>query len=297
MKERTRLIDPENVAEMARCINWEEVLREVIGGLWPNVIETSPIKMVLDLGCGPGQWATTVAFEHPEIRVIGVDSLRERVQYARECARVQMLANVTFTMMDVLHPPLAFPDGTFDLISGRFLSELLDRASWPQVLVECRRLLRPGGVLCLAEEEVSVSNSLALQQIYRSLYRLRADERHTYAVDRYSVGICPVLPGLLKQAGFCDVASRSFHLDSSAHAPLHLALCQDLEIRLALLKPALLRTGIMEETEYEALHEQIQLDMRNEHFAQMAFGLQVWGSAPARATTSAEAERRELIAL
>ena len=94
------------------------------------------------------------------------------------------------------------------------------------------------------------------------------------------MGICPMLPGLMKQAGFCEVASRSFHLDSSTHSPLHLALCKNQEIALALLQPALLRAGVIEEAEYEALRTQIQLDMRNEDFVCVSFGVQVWGCAP-----------------
>jgi SAM-dependent methyltransferase len=281
MNEHTTLIDPENAAEMARCVTQEDLLKEVTGGLWPPVIETHTVKTVLDLGCGPGQWANMVAFAHPEIHVIGVDPSSERVRYARACAQVQRLPNATFATMDLRHPPLPFPDGTFDLVSGRFLSGWLDQETWPQLIAECVRLLRPGGVLCLTEEEVSLSNSLALQHVYRGLYHLLADQRRTYSVDRRSVGICPMLPGLMKQAGFCAVASRSFHLDSSAHSPLHLALCQNQEVALALLQPALLRAGVIEEAEYEALRAQIQLDMRNENFACVSFGVQIWGSAPA----------------
>jgi hypothetical protein len=214
---------------------------------------------------------------HPEIRVIGVDPSPERVRYARACARLQWLDNVTFTTMKVAHPPLAFPDATFDLISARFLSEWVDRASWPLVLAECVRLLRPGGVLCLIEEEVAISNSLALQHAHRSLYRVLADQSRTFSVDRRSVGICPMLPALLKQAGLAEVSSRAFHVDSSAHTPLHMVVCTNQEVALALVKPTLLRAGVIEEAEYEALCAQIQIDMRDEHFVNLSFGLQVWG--------------------
>jgi SAM-dependent methyltransferase len=280
MKEHTMLIDPDNAAEMARRINQEEVLTEVTGGLWPNEIDQQSVKMVLDLGCGPGQWATSVAFAHPEIRVIGVDPSSEHVRYARAYAQVQDLTNVTFATMDVQSPPLALPDGTFDLISARFLAGVLDRDTWPRLLAECVRLLRPGGVLCLTEEEVLISNSLALQHVYRGLYRLLADQRRTFSVDRRSLGMCPVLPGLMKQAGLREVASRSFHLDSSAHSPLHTAVCRNQEVALALMQPAMSRAGIIEEAEYEALRAHIQLDMRSENFACVSFGVQIWGCAP-----------------
>jgi SAM-dependent methyltransferase len=279
MNEHMMLIDPDNAAELARCINQEDLLREVTGGWWPDAIDQQAVKMVLDLGCGPGQWATSVAFAHPEMRVIGVDPSGERVRYARASAQVQHLTNVTFAIMDVQHPPLAFPDATFDLISGRFLSGMLDQETWPRLLAECRRLLRAGGVLCLTEEEVSISNSLALQHVSRGVYRLLADQRRTYSVDRRSRGICPMLPGLMKQAGFCDVTSRAFHLDSSAHSPLHIAICRNQEVALALLQPAMSRAGIIEEAEYEALCAHIQLDMRNENFACVSFGVQIWGCA------------------
>jgi hypothetical protein len=44
------------------------------------------------------------------------------------------------------------------------------------------------------------------------------------------------------------------------------------------LKPALQRAGVIEEAEYEALCAQIQIDMMDEHFVNVAFGLQAWGT-------------------
>jgi SAM-dependent methyltransferase len=277
-EQLSMLIDPDNAAALAQRITQEDLLREITGGLWPSAIDDRSVKMVLDLGCGPGQWATAVAFAHPEIHVIGVDPSVERVRYARTCAQVQYLSNVTFATMSVEHPPLAFPDGTFDFISGRWLSELLDRKSWPLLLAECLRLLRPGGMLCLTEEEVAISNSLALQHTRWCLYRVLADQQRTYSVDRRSVGICPMLPTLMKQAGFAAVSSSAFHVDSSAHSPLHETCCTNQEVVLALLKPALQRAGVIEEAEYEALCAQIQIDMMDEHFVNVAFGLQAWGT-------------------
>jgi hypothetical protein len=85
----------------------------------------------------------------------------------------------------------------------------------------------------------------------------------------------------MKQAGLRAVASRPFHLDSSAHSPLHIAMCRDQEVALALMQPAMSRAGIIEEAEYEALRTQIQLDMSNENFTCVSFGVQIWGVAPA----------------
>lgn len=279
MNEQT-MIDLDNAAALARRITQEDLVHEATGGLWPSAIEPRVFNRVLDLGCGPGQWATTVAFTRPEIQVIGVDPSHECIRYAQMCAQLQYLSNISFAPMKVAHPPLAFPDATFDFISGRWLSELLDRTSWPRVLAECLRLLRPGGVLCLTEEEVAISNSLALQQAHWYLYRVLADQHRTYSVDRRSVGICPMLPALMKQAGFAGVSSHAFHVDSSVHSALHDVCCTNQEVVLALVKPALFRAGVIEKTEYEELRSQIHIDMRDEHFVHLSFGLQVWGVKP-----------------
>ncbi len=272
------IIEPNGV-ESARLINQEYLLTEAMGGLFPVEIEPHQLQTVLNLGCGPGEWENEVAFKHRHIQIIGLDIDADMVKYAATRARVQHLENATFEVMDVKEP-LDYPDNSFDLVSGRLLFGFMDRDSWPGLLKECYRVVKPGGIVCLAEYETTISNSYALQYLYGRLYKALADQERTYSVDRRSTGICHMLDRLLQHAGFIERASRSFHIDSSYGSTYHYAGCNNVEIAFALIKPYLLQAGKVEEAEYEALHAQMQLDLHQEGFTCISYGLRAWGYKP-----------------
>ena len=254
-------------------------MTEAVGGLFPIEMDLSHVTNVLNLACGPGEWDRNVALEYPEMSIVGVDIDPEMIAYAKALTSVGFLENVAFEVMNIKEP-LDFPDGSFELVNGRLLFGVMDRATWPGLLSECLRVLKPGGIILLSEYEISISNSLALQQILNGLYRALADQRRTFSVDQRSVGICHMLGKLLQDAGYTEVASKPFHLDCSSGAPQYLAGCRDMETALTLVKPYLLQAGIMKEAEYDALLYQMQIDMRGEQFVTVSFGLQCWGYKP-----------------
>src|SRR5437899_11898384 len=82
-RKSTSIIDSENAAEMARLMNRHRIVALGMGGLFPEDLDVSNILHALDLGCGPGSWALDVAFEHPDMDVIGIETSRSMVAYAR----------------------------------------------------------------------------------------------------------------------------------------------------------------------------------------------------------------------
>jgi ubiquinone/menaquinone biosynthesis C-methylase UbiE len=262
--------------ESGRLIEQEHLLTDAMGGLFPCEIDLSQVATVLNLGCGPGEWDNRVAFEYPDMTIVGVDIDPDMIKHAKAFANVYFLENITFERMDIKEP-LDFPDDSFDLINGRLLCSFLDQEAWPRLLTECRRVLRPGGVILMSEVETAISNSLALHQLQQCLFRVLANQKRTFSVDGHSIGICHLLGKLLHDAGYREVASKSFSIDSSSGALHHLSGCRDTEMAFVLLKPYLLKTGLVKEAEYEALLYQMQIDMRKKDFACLAFGLQAWG--------------------
>lgn len=279
MQEDNKYFINSNGAESARLIDQEHIFTAALSGLFPVEIEPVSIGTVLDLACGPGEWASEVVFKYPHIEVTGVDIDPDMVSYARAMARVGFRDNVTFEVMDV-KKLLDFPSRSFDFINGRLLFGFMDRESWPKLLAECYRVLTPGGVLCLTEYEVTISNSTALQYLLKCLYKALADQERTYSVDRGSVGICHMLDKLLKEARFKDTVGRPFHLDSSYGMPGYLAGNRNTYNALALMKPYLLEAGSLAAEEYERLHQQMQIDMLSDTYVNISFGLQAWGYKP-----------------
>ncbi len=112
--------------------------------LFPHL---APEFKVLDVGCGGGSIALGVA---EKVRsVVGVDHSDDGFGDAETYARVHAIGNVDFCVGDVYG--LDFADNSFDACLCHSVVETLDR---PQdALLEVKRVLKPGGVLGIADVE------------------------------------------------------------------------------------------------------------------------------------------------
>ncbi|MBX5450786.1 class I SAM-dependent methyltransferase [Thermogemmatispora sp.] len=278
--ENTYVIDPENAGELARLMQQDRLLTQSMGGLLPEPGITLPEQgRVLDLACGPGGWALELAFEHPTIEVIGVDISRQVIDYARMQARSRGLENVHFHVMNVMEP-LAFPDGSFDLINGRLLFAFMLPKAWPELLAECYRLLKPGGIVRLTEMEPMLTTSLAYQtwMAYMSEALKRAGQ--SFSPDGRHFGITPVLPRLVRQAGFSSVQLRASVIEWSMGTEAHYSVLKDSLIGLELLQPFLVKMGVATKEELERLYQLATAEMQQEDFCGLWNLLTVWGRKP-----------------
>jgi ubiquinone/menaquinone biosynthesis C-methylase UbiE len=113
---------------------------------------------VLELGCGPGFYARALAQRFQRISVLGVDSSRELVKYARERATEKALHNCAFAWGDVLNLPQ--PDNSFSqLFASRLFTILSERE---RAVGEIFRVLDSGGKCFVAEPRFAFSASIPL---------------------------------------------------------------------------------------------------------------------------------------
>src|SRR5436305_14764117 len=118
---------PDSLFERLACIyisSREKVFRDdtgrIIRAFWPAG-EPPASSKVLELGCGPGFYARTLASRFRQISVLGVDSSKELVKYAREKAMEKTLHNCAFEWGDVLN--LSQPDNSFSqLVASRLFT-------------------------------------------------------------------------------------------------------------------------------------------------------------------------------
>lgn len=102
-------------------------------------------RSLVELGCGPGFYATAFAAHYPNLPVTGIDRADAQIALARQRAR--RLTNARFIAADARALPQA--DGAFDrVLASRLLMVVPEREA---VLAEARRVLAPGGILLLAE--------------------------------------------------------------------------------------------------------------------------------------------------
>jgi ubiquinone/menaquinone biosynthesis C-methylase UbiE len=273
------VIDIEAAAETARLMEQDRLVTRSMGGLFPERLDDdlSDVHQILDIACGPGGWALDVAFTYPEKEVVGVDINQTMIKYAFAQARVRKLQNVTFEFMDV-RQPIEFQDASFDLVNARTICAFMDKAAWPLFLAECKRILRSGGCIRLTELEAGDSNSLAGKRLQWLVNQAFMQQGRTFSVDGNSIGIIYMLGRLLRDAGFSDVQQRAFIMDGSYGSDLHYNGCKDAEVAFSLLKPYLLKTGLVDEAEYDRLYHQMLIDFMSDSYTGIYHGLTVWAT-------------------
>ncbi|HEY4249312.1 MAG TPA: class I SAM-dependent methyltransferase [Lacunisphaera sp.] len=146
---------------------WNRDFLELMARRWAF----SDVKSVLDVGCGVGHWGRCLAPLLPsDCAMTGVDRERQWVDEAHKRSTALGERPVSFVQGAVERLP--FADDSFDLVTCQtVLIHLKD----PRVgLAEMIRVLRPGGLLVLAEPNNTLANfsNIALKKPVRELVDL-----------------------------------------------------------------------------------------------------------------------------
>lgn len=105
-------------------------------------------KRILDLGCSVGHSTIPYVEAYPEAEVHGIDVAAPMLRYAH--ARAEALGKrVHFSQQNAERTN--FSDRSFDLIVSHILLHETSARAIRRVIAECRRLLRPGGMMIHAE--------------------------------------------------------------------------------------------------------------------------------------------------
>ena len=272
----------EDLVELERLSNKILLIKNALGGLLPGLAdaEMAQIHDVLEIGCGPGSWTLEMAqtYYSQKIQVTGIDISHSMIANANIQARDRQLEHlVKHFRVDNLVGPFAFPDASFDLISTQFLSKVLFRDAWPDMVGECWRLLRPGGRLRLTDFEVGESNAPAHEELW-SLFILamRLAGRSFSPGDRHLGLLCEMEPMLI-DAGFQDTLCFGHMINYSSGAPLHEEWKKDFLILSKGVQPMLVKMGVATQEHVDMLHQQQQIEMGLQNFHGILPMLTVWG--------------------
>lgn len=154
-------------------------------------------EKILELGCGIGSSIVPMASYFPRAETHGIDVGASQIRYAH--ARASHLGvPVHFRLGDALHAP--FPDASFDLVFTCVTIHELQPGTIGDLMTECHRLLRPGGVVL----------HLEVPQRYGSMDlwgRVRGEIEAVYNNEpNWKMAISADYDALLSQAGFTDIA-------------------------------------------------------------------------------------------
>jgi ubiquinone/menaquinone biosynthesis C-methylase UbiE len=121
---------------------------------------------ILEIGATVGHSTLPIAQGFPEAYLVAVDVGAPMLRYALARAKSLGVGNVRFVQASGEDLSI-FPDGSFDWIqTTMFLHELSSRAL-ANILKECRRLLRPGGIMLHVEQPQYASDMPLFEQAMR----------------------------------------------------------------------------------------------------------------------------------
>lgn len=232
-QENTYFIDPANEAELTRLIAQDAIYNKKMD-LVPQSFVPKRGAKILDLACGPGQWALAVGDLHPQVQVVGIDISKRMIAWAK--TQVKDPKQVNFLEGNILNN-LLFPDQFFDFINARFLFGLMTHDSWVPLVQECFRITKPGGIIRMTETSGMSSPGTKVHRMNMLVFTALWRAQKTFSPLEF--GVAPLL-GLFLEQGRYHVLEEKVHLlNFSYGTPLHKPLMEESTAYLQLIKPFL----------------------------------------------------------
>ncbi|MBQ4183639.1 MAG: tRNA (guanosine(46)-N7)-methyltransferase TrmB [Bacteroidales bacterium] len=148
------LLQPDASSVLVKDGSKALVLRDhPIKGHWIGRVFSSPGPIVLELGCGKGDYTIALAERHPEMNFIGVDIKGARLWKGAKYATERGLKNVAFLRTRIEFIGAFFGPDEVSRIWLTFSDPQLKsenaRLTSPLFLERYRAFLAPGGLVCL----------------------------------------------------------------------------------------------------------------------------------------------------
>jgi len=158
---------------------------------------------ILDIGCGTG--AMTIRAAQRGARVVGIDVNSQMLEIAGErLQRMGLVESVEFREQGVAELS-GEPEAEYDAVTAGLVFSELTESERVYALRQLRRLLKPGGLLLIADE---TAPSAWLKNILHWMVRLPL-LIITYVLTQTTTGAIRNLPEMLVAAGFVIEDTRS----------------------------------------------------------------------------------------
>ncbi len=218
MNARREYTPPLRFHFLTRAYDWviskalpEELFREAL----IRQADLRPGHRVLDFGCGTATLTLLAERLQPDAAVTGVDVDRRALEAglakaAAGCSKVRLHL--------VSKGPLPFPDCTFDRVVSCLVFHHLIPGEKQLALKECRRILRPGGELRIADWGRPAS------------VRLRLGFLLTQLLDGFETTAAHAsghLPDFIRDAGLSDVSETGHFATAFGSLRLYRAVRRD----------------------------------------------------------------------
>ena len=193
------LLQPDAASVLAKPEGSKElVLRDhAIKGRWNADMFAKDQPIVLELGCGKGDYTIALARRHPEMNFIGVDIKGARLWKGAKEATEESMGNVAFLRTRIEFIDAFFGPGEVSQIWLTFSDPQLRgsenaRLTSPLFLARYSRFLKPGGIVHLK------TDSRFLYEYTQSVIRANGLEVLASGVDIYNAPL--VIPSEAKES-------------------------------------------------------------------------------------------------
>ena len=193
------LLQPDASSVLAKPEGSRElVLRDhAIKGRWNADMFAKPQPIVVELGCGKGDYTIALARRHPEMNFIGVDIKGARLWKGAKEATEEAMGNVAFLRTRIEFIDAFFGPGEVSEIWLTFSDPQLRgsenaRLTSPLFLARYSRFLNPGGIVHLK------TDSRFLYEYTQSVIRVNDLEVLASGVDIYHAPL--VIPSEAKES-------------------------------------------------------------------------------------------------
>ncbi len=164
-----------------------------IKGRWGRDMFGNDHPIVLELGCGKGDYTIALALRHPEINYIGVDIKGARLWKGAKYATENALPNVAFLRTRIEFIDAFFGPGEVSQIWLTFSDPQLhgsenSRLSSPLFLERYRHFLQPGGIIHLK------TDSRFLYEYTSAVCNVNGLQVLASGIDIYRLGLDQVQP-------------------------------------------------------------------------------------------------------
>jgi ubiquinone/menaquinone biosynthesis C-methylase UbiE len=138
-------------------------LTRVVEHLSQKIPDFQP-QRILDMGCSSGGSTVTIAMKFPQAETHGIDVSSSMLRCAHALA-VALDLPIYYHQMDAAHT--TFPSGSFDLIVSDIVFHELPNGIRRKVILECSRLLAPGGIMAHIDGGTYMTPTNLFQMLWR----------------------------------------------------------------------------------------------------------------------------------
>ncbi len=100
---------------------------------------------------------------------------------------------------------------------------------------------------------------------------------HGFSPDGRTTCMTPMLPTLLRQAGYQQVQHKAHAIDTSAGTDTRMDFYRDMEVFFKMVLPFLVSVGVATQEEVESAYQQMLIELLSDDFRGMWYMLTVWG--------------------